>query len=112
MKHLLDKILTVLKKSELNSEGLKHLESDVWARIEAQKADQPSGRLEGFLASLFPARHRIAPVMCAAVLGIVVGFGTFTPSNSPPDAAEMLNFKIFKPQISGLSPITLASERL
>jgi len=112
MKHQLDKILAGLKKSELNSDRLKHLESDEWARIVAQKAGQPVGALEGFLASLFPARHRFAPVMCAAVLGIVVGFGTLTPFNSPPDAAEMLNFKIFKPQISGLRSITSANERL
>lgn len=112
MKYQLDKILAGIKKSESDNDRLKHLESDVWARIVAEKADQPVGALEGFLASLFPARHRFAPVMGAAVLGIIVGFGTLAPSSSPPDAAEMLNFKIFKPQVSGLNSITLASARL
>ena len=112
MKQQLDKILIELQKSEPGCDRLKHLESDVWAQIVAEKADQPVGALEGLLASLFPARHRFVSVMGAAALGIIVGFGTLAPSNSPPGAAEMLNFKIFKPQVSTLSSITRASERL
>ncbi|MFO0114764.1 MAG: hypothetical protein ACK53F_07240 [Betaproteobacteria bacterium] len=113
MEKRLDKILAGLKKSEPNYDRLKHLESDVWARIVAQRADQPVGVWEGFLANLFPARHRFASIMGAAAIGVVVGFGMLTPPTIPqPEAAEMLNFKVFKPEISGLNSIALASERL
>ena len=113
MKHQIDKILAGLRKSESNSNRLKHLESDVWARIVARKADQPVGVLEGFLANLFPAQHRLAPVMGAAILGVMVGFGTLPPvSPAQPDAAEMLNFKVFKPKMISLASITTINERL
>lgn len=112
MKYQLDKILAGLKKSESDSNRLKHLESDVWARIVAEKADQPVGTLEGFLATLFPARHRLAPIMGAAVLGLVIGFGMLPPASPSPDAAEMLNFKVFKPKMVSLASITPINERL
>lgn len=106
----IDNVLACLKKSEPDSDRLKNLESAVWARIVAEKSEQPVGFFEGVLASIFPAQHRFAPVMAAAVLGIVVGFGTM---HSPtPDAAEMLNFKVFKPKVIALASITPNSERL
>ncbi len=108
-----DKILAGFAKSGFDDGRLKHLESDVWARIVAEKADQPIGALEGFLASLFPAQHRFAPIMGAAVLGVVLGFGTLpTAATSSPDAAEMLNFKVFKPKMISLASITPINERL
>lgn len=100
------------RKPPEDDSRLKHLESDVWARIVARKHDEPIGVLEGFLAFLFPAQHRLAPVMCAAVLGVVVGFGTLPYHSASPDAAEMLNFKVFKPQIISLASITPINERL
>lgn len=112
MKQQLNKLLMELKKYESSGDRLKHLESDVWVRIVSEKADQPVGALEGFLASLFPARHRFVSIISAAMLGIIIGFGTLSPSNSPPDAAEMLNLKIFKPQVSNSSSITRAIEPL
>lgn len=39
MKHQLDKILAGIKKFESDSDRLKHLESDVWARIVVRKAE-------------------------------------------------------------------------
>ena len=112
MDNNINKILAGFAKSGFDDGRLKHLESDVWARIVAEKANQPIGVFEGFLASLFPARHRLAPIMCAAVLGIVVGFGTLPPANSSPDAAEMLNFKVFKPKMISLASITPINEGL
>lgn len=106
----IDNVLVYLRKSEPTGDRLKHLESDVWARIVAEKAEQPAGFLEGVLASIFPAQHRFAPVMIAAVFGVVIGLGTLkSPS---PDAAEMLNFKVFKPKIIALASITPNYERL
>lgn len=109
----IDNILAFIRKPDAGNDRLKHLESDVWARIVIRKADQPVGVFEGFLANLFPAQHRLAPVMGAAILGVMVGFGTL-PSASPsqPDAAEMLNFKVFKPKIIALASITPNYERL
>lgn len=100
----IDNILGFLKKEALTSDRLKHLESDVWARIVAEKSEQPVGFLEGFLASLFPRQHRFAPVMVAAVFGIFIGLGTL--QSPEPDAAEMLNFKVFKPKVIALTSIT------
>jgi hypothetical protein len=71
----------------------------------------PVGFFEGLLASIFPAQHRFAPVMAAAVLGVMVGFSTLQPPATP-DAAEMLNFKVFKPKVIALSSITPNYERL
>ena len=106
----IDNILAFLRKSEPDCDRLKHLESDVWARIVAEKSEQPVGFFEGLLASIFSAQHRFAPVMAAAVLGIAVGFGTMQPP--APDAAEMLNFKVFKPKVIALASITPNYERL
>lgn len=106
----LDNILVYLRKSAPVSDRLKHLESDVWARIVAEKSEQPVGFLEGLLANIFPARHRFAPVMAAAVLGIIVGFGMVQAPT--PDAAEMLNFKVFKPKVISLASITAGYEHL
>lgn len=107
-----DSVLALLRKSEPSNDGLKHLESDVWQRIAFQKAEQPTGVFESWLAVLFPAQHRFAPIMCAAVLGIMLGFGTL-PFNQPsPDAAEMLNFKVFKPKVITLASIIPNSEPL
>ena len=106
----IDNILAFLRKSEPSSDRLKHLESDVWAWIVAEKSEQPVGFLEGFLASLFPRQHRFAPVMVAAVFGIFIGLGTL--KSPAPDAAEMLNFKVFKPKVIALASITPNYERL
>ncbi len=106
----IDNVLALLRNSEPINGRLKHLESDVWARIVAEKSEQPVGFLEGLLASIFPAQHRFSPVMAAAVLGIMVGFGTMHPP--APDAAEMLNFKVFKPKVIALASITPNYERL
>lgn len=106
----IDNVLAYLRKSEPANDRLKHLESDVWARIVAEKSEQPVGIFEGFIASLFPAQHRFAPVMAAAVLGIMVGFGSM--KSPAPDAAEMLNFKVFKPKVITLASITPNYERL
>jgi hypothetical protein len=107
----IDNVLAYLRKSVSTNDQLKHLESDVWARIVAEKSEQPVGFLEGLLASIFPAQHRFAPVMAAAVLGVMVGFSTLQPPATP-DAAEMLNFKVFKPKVIVLSSITPNYERL
>ena len=48
--------------------------------------------------------------MAAAVLGIMVGFGSM--KSPAPDAAEMLNFKVFKPKVIALASITPNYERL
>jgi hypothetical protein len=106
----IDNVLAYLKKSEPDSDPLKHLESDVWARVVAEKSEQPVGFLEGLLASIFPTQHRFAPVMAAAALGVMVGFGTMQAP--APDAAEMLNFKVFKPNVITLASITSNYERL
>lgn len=106
----IDNVLAYLRKSEPASDRLKHLESDVWARIVAEKSEQPVGFLEGLVASLFPRRHRFAPVMAAAVFGVVIGLGTL--QSPAPDAAEMLNFKVFKPKVIALASITPNYERL
>lgn len=95
MTRKIDNILFYLKKSEPSSDCLKHLEGDVWARITVEKSEQPDGILEVLVATLFPAQHRFAPVMIAAVFGVLLGFSTMPPRT--PDAVEMLNFKVFKP---------------
>ena len=113
MENRTDKILAEFVKSGFDDDRLKHLESDVWAQIVARTADQPVGVLEEFLAKLFPAQHRLAPVMGAAILGVMVGFGTLPPvSPAQPDAAEMLNFKVFKPKMISLASITTINEPL
>lgn len=112
MNNQMDKILAGFAKWDLDDNRLKHLESDVWQRIAYERQEQPVGMLEGFLATIFPAQYRFAPVMGAALLGIMLGFGTLPFAAPSPDAAEMLNFKVFKPQLSGLNSITLASEHL
>ena len=106
----IDNVLACLKKIEPESDRLKNLESAVWARIVTEKSEQPIGFFEGLFAILFPVQHRFAPVMAAAVLGIVVAFGTMQPPG--PDAAEMLNFKVFKPKVIALASITPNYERL
>jgi hypothetical protein len=106
----LDNVLAYLRNSAPANDCLKHLESDVWARIVAEKSEQPVGFFEGLLAFLFPKQHRFTPVMIAAVFGIIIGLGTFTPPS--PDAAEMLNFKVFKPKVIALASITPNYERL
>ncbi len=73
MNHYLDKLLAGLKKAKPDNAYLSALESDVWQRIAFQKAEQPTGLFESWLAVLFPAQHRLAPIMCAAVLGIMLG---------------------------------------
>ncbi len=110
MSKRIDNILAFLKKEVPASNHLKHLESDVWARIVAEKSEQPVGFLEGLVASLFPRLHRFAPVMIAAVFGVVNGLGTL--QSPAPDAVEMLNFKVFKPKIIALASITPNYERL
>lgn len=106
----IDNVLAYLKNSVSADDRLKHLESDVWARIVAEKSEQPVGFLEGLVAAFFPKQHRFAPVMLAAVFGVFIGLGTLkTPS---PDAAEMLNFKVFKPKVIALASITPNYERL
>lgn len=106
----IDNILAFMRKIEPSSDRLKHLESDVWARIVAEKSEQPVGFLEGLVASLFPRQHRFAPVMVAAVFGIFIGLGTLKSPTS--DAAEMLNFKVFKPRVIALASITPNYEHL
>lgn len=59
----IDNVLAYLRKSVPANDRLKHLESDVWARIVAEKSEQPVGFFEGLLASIFPAQHRFAPVI-------------------------------------------------
>lgn len=110
MSKIIDNILAYLKDSAPANDRLKHLESDVWARIVAQKSEQPVGFLEGMLATLFPTQHRFAPAMVAAVFGIIIGFGTL--KSPEPDAIEMLNFKVFKPKMIALASITPNYERL
>jgi hypothetical protein len=113
MNNEIDKLLPELRKSLFNDSRLKHLESDVWARIIARKQDNnPIGVLERFLAFLFPAQYRIAPFICAALIGAVVGFGTLQPNSTLPDAAETLNLKVFKPQIISLALLTPIDGRL
>lgn len=106
----IDNVLAYLRNSAPSNDQLKHLESDVWARIVAEKSEQPVGFLEGMVATLFPAQHRFAPVMIAAVFGIVVGLGTL--QSPAPDAAEMLNFKVFKPKMIALASLTQNYEHL
>lgn len=106
----IDNVLAYLKDSAPANHCLKHLESDVWARIVAEKSEQPVGFLEGMVATFFPAQHRFAPVMVAAVFGLFIGLGTL--QSPAPDAAEMLNFKVFKPKVIALASITLNYERL
>ncbi len=110
MTERIDNILAYLRKSEPAGDRLKHLESDVWVRIVAENAERPVGFLEGILASIFPAQYRFAPVMAATVLGVIVGFGTMQPPT--PDAVEMLNFKVFKPNVIALASVTPNDERL
>lgn len=105
-----DNVLAYLRNSVPDNDRLKHLESDVWTRIAAEKSEQPVGFLEGLLATLFPARHRFAPVMVAAVFGIFIGLGTL--QSPAPDAAEMLNFKVFKPKAITLASVIPNSEPL
>lgn len=106
----IDNVLAYLKDSAPTNDRLKHLESDVWTRIVAEKSEQPVGFLEGVLASLFPRQHRFAPVVVAAVFGVFIGLGTL--QSPKPDAAEMLNFKVFKPKVIALASITPNYERL
>lgn len=105
-----DNVLAYLRNSAPANDRLKHLERDVWARIVAEKSEQPVGFLEGFLAALFPRQHRFAPIMVAAVLGVFIGLGTL--QSPKPDAAEMLNFKVFKPKVIALASITSNYEHL
>lgn len=98
----IDNILVYLRNAVPDNDSLKHLESDVWARIVVKKSEQPVGFLEGLVAAFFPTQYRFAPVLVAAVFGIFIGLGTL--QSPEPDAAEMLNFKVFKPKV-----ITLAS---
>lgn len=106
----IDNVLAYLRNSAPTNDRLKHLESDVWARVVAEKAEQPVGFLEGMIATLFPSQHRFAPVMVAAVFGIFIGLGTL--QSPAPDAAEMLNFKVFKPKMIALASITPNYEHL
>ena len=96
MDNQIDKILEKFAKLHLDNSHLKHLESDVWQRIAHNRQEQPVGMLEIFLAAIFTARHRFAPFMGAALLGIMLGIGTLPFAAPSTDAAEMLNFKIFK----------------
>lgn len=108
----IDTILLHMKNSALDNERLRHLESDVWQRIAFQKAEQPVGLFENGLAVLFPAQYRFVPILCAAVLGVMLWLGTL-PFNQPShDAAEMLNFKVFKPKMITLASISPSSEPL
>lgn len=106
----IDNILAYLKKSVPDNDRLKHLESDVWARIVVEKSEQPVGFFEGLVAMLFPTQHRFAPIMIAAMLGIFIGLGTL--KSPAPDSAEMLSLKVFKPKIIALSSIINNNERL
>ena len=106
----IDNVLAYLKDSAPANRCLKHLESDVWARIVAEKSEQPVGFLEGLVSAFFPTQHRFAPIMVAAVFGIFIGLGTL--KSPTPDAAEMLNFKVFKPNVIALASITPNYERL
>lgn len=105
-----DSVLAYLKNSVPANDRLKHLESVVWKRIVAEKSEQPVGLIEGLVATLFPTQHRFAPVMIAAVFGIIIGLGTLSPP--APDAAEILNFKVFKPKVIVLASIPTNYERL
>lgn len=106
----IDNVLAYMRNSVPANDHLKHLESDVWARIAAEKSEQPVGFLEGLVATFFPVQHRFAPVMIAAVFGIFIGLGTL--QSPAPDAAEMLNFKVFKPKAITLASIISNSEPL
>ncbi len=112
MKHDLDTILEGLRKSELDEGRLRHLKSDVWLRIAEMEADQPVGALERLLSAFFSAHHRLTPVMCAGMLGIFVGLGSMWPVRPTPDAAEMLNLKVFEPSMIALASITPINEGL
>ncbi|NBX03544.1 MAG: hypothetical protein EBR02_05725 [Alphaproteobacteria bacterium] len=111
MHNRINSILKDLRKSP-SGQPLDHLESDVWQRIALEKQEAPMGIAEGVLAFLFPMQHRFAPVMCAAVLGVLLGVGTLqTPTNST-DALEMLNFKVFTPQAVSLASLTQTHDGL
>jgi len=101
----IDKLLKGYFRREQPMRRLDQLENDVWQRIAFAKQEQPVGVLEGLLSFLFPAQHRFAPVMAAALLGIVLGYGTLQIASPTPNAAEALNFKVFKPQAIMLASI-------
>jgi len=102
---ILNKNMKLYEQQTLNYSCLRYLENDVWQRIAFAKQEQPVGVLEGLLSFLFPAQHRFAPVMAAALLGIVLGYGTLQIASPTPNAAEALNFKVFKPQAIMLASI-------
>lgn len=109
MSDKIDNIVAGLRKSTMNCNRLNHLEGDTWQRINLQKIEHPIGSLEQFLAFLFPAQHRFVPVICAALLGVMVGVSTL-PMSANPEAMEIFNFQVFKPEAIALTSITLLSE--
>lgn len=98
MEKKIDKLLKSYRLQTLNK--LDRLEGDVWHRITVSRKEQPVGWIENILSLIFPAQYRFAPMMFAALLGIIVGFSSLQNSYNQPEAVEMLNFKIFKPQIN------------
>lgn len=109
MSDKIDNILAGLRKSTMNYDRLTHLESDVRQRIALQTMEHPTGGLERFLAFLFPAQHRFVPVICAALLGVMVGVSTL-PTSANPEAMEIFNFQVFKPEAIALTSIISMSE--
>jgi len=101
----IDKLLKGYFRREQPMRRLDQLENDVWQRIASIKQEQPVGVLESLLSFLFPAQHRFAPVMVAALLGVMLGYGTLQITSPSPSAAEALNFKVFKPQAIMLASI-------
>lgn len=108
----LNKILNIYAKKTSDDSRLKNLESDVWQLVAARRRDEPVGAFEGFLAFIFPAQRRFAPVFAAVLLGVILGFGTWQHPVSSLDAAEALNFKVFKSQVVSLAFLTSINERL
>ncbi len=99
MEQKLDKLLKSYRL-RISNNKLDSLEGDVWQRIAVIRKEQPVGWIEYVLSIIFPAQYRFAPVIFATVLGITIGFSSIQNSYNQPDAAEMLNFKIFKPHIN------------
>lgn len=101
----LNKALNLYAQNVPDDSRLRHLESDVWQRIAGIKKEQPVGMFEGVLAFLLPMQHRFVPVICAALLGVVLSYGTLQVASAPYKAVEALNFKVFKPQVILLASI-------
>ena len=112
MKNNINDILSLLNASKPNDSSVRYLESDVWQRIAQRKIDEPSDLFENFLAMLFPANHRLVPVMCAALIGMTIGMSAITTQKQTYVAKDSLNLQVFYPQDKMLSLLTNTEGRI